>query len=282
MNPLITVAELTARADEPGLIVLDASAHLPDAGRNATAEFAAGHIPRARFLDLSALTDPARPGLAMAPTGDAMAARLAALGIGEGDSIILYDDSTGHSAARAWWLLRLYGIPSRLLDGGLGAWRAAGMALASGEPVPAAPPAQPLTPCFDTALVRSHAEILANLASRAAQLVDARSPGRFAGTEPEPRPGVMPGHIPGSVNLPYARLFDGARRFKTVDELRALFDAAGVDLSRPLITTCGSGVTAASIMLAAVLLGKSDVALYDGSWSEWGADPATPKATGAI
>lgn len=278
MNDLVSTAWLAEHLDEPGLVVIDATAHVLDPSRDARAEFEDGHIPGARFLELATLFDADSPVPSAIPTAGQFAARLAALGVNEGDRLVIYDDTPAKTSARAWFIARLHGADAAILDGGLSKWRTEGRPLESGaQPLGSGNAiAQP-----GTGTVRYKAEILAGLDTGGEQLLDARGPGRFSGAEPEPRPGMPSGHIPGARNLPYARVLNEDGTYKDAAGLRAAFAEAGIDLDRPVTTTCGSGVTAAVLLFALHLLGKDDVALYDGSWSEWGADPATPKATGA-
>jgi thiosulfate/3-mercaptopyruvate sulfurtransferase len=278
MDDLVSTEWLAERLGEPGLAIIDASAHLPDADRDARAEFAAAHIPGARFLDLDTLKDFASPVPAALPTAEQFAARLAELGITDGDRVVIYDDSGVKTSARAWFILRLHGMRDvALLDGGLGKWRAEGRPLEPGLPEAGK---GHVTPSPGPGTVRSKAEILAGIGRRSEQLLDARGAGRFTGAEPEIRPGMPSGHIPGSRNLPFGGVLNADGTFKDDAGLRRAFAAAGIDLDKPVVTTCGSGVTAAVLLFAMHLLGKDDTALYDGSWSEWGADPDTPKATG--
>lgn len=279
MDDLVSTQWLAERLGEPGLVVVDASAHLPDAGRDARAEFNAGHIPGARFLDLDSFKDLASPVPAALPTATQFAERMATIGVSDSDRVVIYDDSAVKTSARAWFILRMYALREvAILDGGLDKWRAEGRPLESGE---TASGSGEVTPAAGPGKVRSKAEMLANLGSGAEQVLDARGPGRFTGAEPEIRPGMPSGHIPGSRNLPFGQVLNPDGTFKNANGIRAALAEAGIDLSRPVVTTCGSGVTAAVLLFAMHLLGKEDVALYDGSWSEWGADPATPKATGA-
>lgn len=279
MDDLVSTQWLAERLGEPGLVVVDASAHLPDAGRDARAEFNAGHIPGARFLDLDSFKDLASPVPAALPTATQFAERMATIGVSDSDRVVIYDDSAVKTSARAWFILRMYALREvAILDGGLDKWRAEGRPLESGE---TASGSGEVTPAAGPGKVRSKAEMLANLGSGAEQVLDARGPGRFTGAEPEIRPGMPSGHIPGSRNLPFGQVLNPDGTFKNANGIRAALAGAGIDLSRPVVTTCGSGVTAAVLLFAMHLLGKEDVALYDGSWSEWGADPATPKATGA-
>lgn len=279
MDILVSTDWLAGELGAADLVLLDASLFLPGTPRDPQAEFAAAHIPGAAFLDLETLADPADPAPHMLPPDALMTQRVQALGIHADSRIIVYDNSPIRSAARAWWMLRLYGVGRSvaILDGGLPAWIAEGRPTESGTPIPA--PGNAVAH-IDRHQVCSQADMIANLASQAAQMVDARGPGRFTGAEAEPRPGMASGHIPGSRNLPYSALFAPDNRLKSEDELRALFADAGIDITRPVITTCGSGVTAAILLAALELLGSRDVALYDGSWAQWGFDPATPKATG--
>lgn len=275
---LVSSDWLAARLGTPGLVVLDASRHLPAAQRDAKAEFAAAHIPGARFLDLALLVDETSSVPQALPRPDQLAAALAALGIAPGDAIVLYDDSAVRTSARAWFMLTASGRENvAILDGGLAKWRAEGRPLESGtaDIAPAAPAT--LAP---PRKVRSKAEMLANCDTAAEQVIDARSAGRVFGTGIDPVHGLPMGRIPGSLNLPYTDLFNPDGTYKPLGELRAAFEAAGVDLARPLTATCGSGVTASVLLFALHLIGVDSAALYDGSWSEWGADPATPKAQG--
>lgn len=251
MGPLVTAEWLAANLDR--VRVIDATWFLPEHGRDAMAEYRAGHIPGARFLDLAK----ARPG---------------ALDIDPDRPIVVYDDSPLHTAARGWWLLRSSGAEDiAILDGGLAAWRADGGAIAAGEGSHVTGSATPAPP--------PDLRDLAGMRVTTDQIVDARSPARFAGAQAEPRPGVAPGHIPGARNLHYATLFDAAGRWKRGAALEATFADAGVDIDRPITATCGSGVTACAVIFALELLAR-DAHLYDGSWAEWGGDPTTPKATG--
>jgi thiosulfate/3-mercaptopyruvate sulfurtransferase len=278
MRDLVSTEWLAERLGEPGLVIIDASAHLPDAGREARAEFEAAHIPGARFLDLDTLKDFASPVPAALPTAEQFAARMAELGISDGDRVVIYDDSGVKTSARAWFIFRLHGMREvALLDGGLGKWRAEGRPMESGV---SETRGGNVTPAPGSGTVRSKAEVLANIGSGEEQLLDARGAGRFTGAEPEFRPGMPSGHIPGSRNMPFGQVFNPDGTFKDEAGLRQAFADAGIDLGKPVVTTCGSGVTAAVLLFAMHLIGKDDVALYDGSWSEWGADAATPKATG--
>jgi thiosulfate/3-mercaptopyruvate sulfurtransferase len=279
MDSLVSPQWLARHLGEPGLVVLDASAHLPDAGRDARAEFAESHIPGARFLDLATLADPDSPVPAAVPTGAQFAERMEALGVNDGDRLVIYDDSAVKTAARAWFIARMHGVKEvAILDGGLDKWRGEGLPLESGQP---AVERGRFTPSHGFGTVRFKSDMLANLGARREQVVDARGRGRFTGEEPDFRPGIAAGHIPGSCNLPYGLMFAHDGTYLTPKDLKRAFAQAGVDLERPVVTTCGSGVTAAVLLFALHRLGKADVALYDGSWSEWGADPALPKETGA-
>jgi thiosulfate/3-mercaptopyruvate sulfurtransferase len=279
MDSLVSTDWLAQHLGEPGLAVLDASSHLPDAKRDARAEFAAGHLPGARFLDLASLIDPASPVPAAVPSGAQFAERMTALGVDDGNRVVIYDDSAVKTAARAWFIARMNGVAQvAILDGGLGKWRAEGRPLESGE---AAPERGHFTPAPGSGTVRFKSDMLVNLASRREQVVDARGRARFSGEEADFRPNIASGHIPGSCNLPFNLLYAHDGTFCSPRDLRRAFEHAGINLAKPVVTTCGGGVTAAVLLFALHLLGKDDVALYDGSWSEWGADPATPKATGA-
>ena len=277
-SSLVSSEWLAANLAEPDLVVIDASHHLPAAARDAAAEFAAAHIPGARFLGLASLFDAGSPVPYAFPTPDQLAERLASLGVTATDAIVVYDDSAIRTAARAWVVLTASGRENvAILDGGLGQWRSEARALDSGSPDIA--PAAPANLAAPTA-VRTKADMLANIASRAEQVLDARGADRVFGTGVDPVHGVPNGRIPGALNLPFGNVLNADGTYKSPVDLRAAFADAGIDLSAPVAATCGSGVTASVLLFAMHLLGKRDTALYDGSWSEWGADPATPKAEG--
>ena len=279
MDSLVTTDWLERELGASDLKVIDATLFLPGEPRDARAEHDAEHIKGAGFLDLEEVSDPSNPVPHMVPPESKFASRMASLGLRDGQRFVVYDNSPLHSAARAWWMLKSFGAHHvAILDGGLQKWKAEGRPLESGRPQVRH---GHFSPSFDSGAVADKGAVTGLLGDGRHEIVDARGAGRFTGEEAEPRPGMASGHIPGSKNLPQGRLFDPDNSWKQGEALRAVFDAAGVDLSRPMVTTCGSGVTAAVILFGAHLLGKEDVRLYDGSWSEWGADPDTPKAIGA-
>lgn len=279
MEHLVTTQWLAKEIGASDLRIVDATKFLPDMQRDAHAEYEAGHIPTAIFMDLADLVDSNAAIENTLPPPEKFASRMQSLGLGDGSRIVLYDDSLLKSSARAWFMLRLFGAHDvAILDGGLAKWKAEGREMESGKP---ALRHRHFTVWADMKNIRSKAEMLANLTSKAEQIVDARPAARFAGDEPEPRAGMAAGHIPGSRNVPHGQLFNADGTWKQVDALRRVFEQAGVDLNRPLVTSCGSGMTAAVLLFGATLLGKEDVALYDGSWAEWGMDADTPKQLGA-
>lgn len=279
MDSLVSTEWLAHEMGASDLRIVDASYHLPETGRNAEAEHESGRIPGAVFMNLAELIDSESPVDNTLPSADKFASRMQALGLGDGSRIVLYDDSAIKSAARAWYMLsKVFGAHHvAILDGGLEKWKAEGRELATGR--------QTLRPRHFTAWsdhkrLRTKEDLLADLQRGEEQIVDARGAPRFTGEERESRAGLASGHIPGSRNVPYKTLYNEDGTFKDSSELEEIFAEVGVDLERPVVTTCGSGITACILAFALHLIDKRDVALYDGSWSEWGADPATPKATG--
>jgi thiosulfate/3-mercaptopyruvate sulfurtransferase len=277
MDPLVTTDWLARRLTDPDVRVVDGTWHMPQTGRDARAEFEAAHIPGAVFFDIDAIADRSTTLPHMLPSAEDFAAAVGALGIGNGHRVVVYDVRGVVSAARVWWTFRAFGHDAvSVLDGGLRKWQAEGRRVEPGHPAPAR---QAFTPRLRPELVRDLEAMRANLDGSSAQVLDARSAGRFAGIEPEPRAGLRGGHIPGSLNLPYETLYRADGTLRPPDELRVAITAAGVDLARPVVTSCGSGVTASVLALALYLVGRQDVAVYDGSWSEWGARADTPIAT---
>lgn len=275
MDSLVTTQWLERESGAGDLAVLDATMHLPGSERDAAAEFARGHLPGARFLHLASFLDPASAVPKALPTARQFAERLGALGIAPDMRVILYDDSAIRSAARAWFIFRLYGFARvAILDGGLAKWTREGRALEQGEPA-----CEPTEFPEPRALreVRTKADMLANCGSCDEQVVDARDAARFAGAEGS----GSEGHIPGSANLHFAQLFTEDGTYRARDEIAAFFAAAGIDRDRPVIASCNSGMTACVLAFGLHLAGRDDVALYDGSWLEWGSDPAMPKEQGA-
>ncbi len=275
--PFVTAGWLAERLGGPSLSVVDGSWYLPSAGRDPDAEYAAGHIPGAVRFDLDTIADPSSGLPHMLPTPEAFAAAVGALGISERQTIIVYDGAGLFSAPRVRWTFRVMGaVDVRILEGGLPAWIAAGLPLESHGPKPEPEIFQAR---FDADAVRSIDQMIASVASGDVQIVDARPDDRFRGEAAEPRPGLRSGHMPGSRNLPAGALVaDG--RLKAPDAVAALFAAAGIDPAKPVVTSCGSGVTAAILALGLETIGAADVALYDGSWAEWGGRADVPVVTG--
>lgn len=278
MDPLVSTGWLEAELGAPDLRVLDATLFLSGMGRDARAEYEAAHIPGAAFFDIDEIADHDNPLPHAFPSAHEFASRMRALGISDGNRIVIYDNSPLHSAARAWWMLRSFGAREvAILDGGLQKWAAEGRPLEAG---PAQCGQGHFSARLDEQALVDKAFMLGQIGGDSHVIADARPAARFAGEVDEPRAGLTSGHIPGARSLPQSDFFQGDNSFKRGESLHAAFDAAGVDLARPLVATCGSGVTACVILFGAHLLGKDDARLYDGSWSEWGADPATPKAKG--
>lgn len=279
-DPLVTTDWLAERLSAPDLVVLDATYYLPHEGKDARSLFAQARIPGARFFDIDAFADAEEPDLPhMVPSAARFARMIGALGIGNGTMVVAYDQRGIFSAGRAWWLLGLFGHDRvAVLDGGLPKW------LAEGRPAEAGPAPEPeaatFRPDLRAARWRGIGDMIENLSSRAEQVVDARAAPRFAASVPEPRPGVRAGHIPGAVNVPFASLLAPDGTMLPAETLRGALASAGVDGSRPVVTYCGSGVTATVVTLAMVRAGLPRGAIYDGSWSEWGGRADTPVEPG--
>jgi len=276
---LVSTDWLATRTREQTVHILDASLHLPNADRDARREYEAAHVPGAQFLDLASLVDADSSLPNTVPTSRQVLDRLSGLGVSARDPIVLYDDSDLRSSARAWFVLKAHGIANvAILDGGLGKWRRENRPLSSDEPAVEA--GGGIVPGSETIAVRSKDDMLANLDTQREQVIDARAAQRVFGEGDDPVHGGATGRIPGSLNLPFTAVFEEDGTYRPPAELAGAFRDAGLDLDQPVVTTCGSGITASVLLFALHLIGKSDIALYDGSWSEWSADPDTPKATG--
>ncbi|MCY3703659.1 MAG: 3-mercaptopyruvate sulfurtransferase [Rhodospirillales bacterium] len=275
-SPLVSAEWLRDAYERPDVVVLDASWHMPATRRDGASEFELGHIPGSAFFSIDGIADPDSTLPHMVPTAEAFAAAVGGLGASAGDHVVCYATDGIGTAPRAWWMFRLFGHERvSVLDGGLPAWTAVGGTLVKG---PARPRPRAFQAKLNPARIRDLAAVRANLQAATELVVDARSAGRFAGTEAEPRSGLRGGHIPGSVNLPYQTLLNGPRMLP-LEALRARLDAAGVADDRPPVFTCGSGVSACTLALGLTLTGRDDWAVYDGSWSEWGGRedvPVTP------
>ena len=275
---LVSTDWLAQHLKDPDLRLLDASMYLPGTDRDAKAEYDAAHIPGARFFDIDDISDNRSDLPHMAPPVEKFMSRLRAMGVGDGHQVVVYDGEGLFSAARVWWLFRLMGQDNiAVLDGGLPKW------IAEGRPTEDMPPIvrdRHMTVRLQNHLVRDVTQVAAASKLGDPVIVDARSAARFRGEAPEPREGLRSGHIPGSRNVPYTELLNDDKTMKSPDATRAVFEAAGVDLSKSIITSCGSGVTAAILALALERMGHSNWSLYDGSWTEWGMFPTVPVATG--
>jgi thiosulfate/3-mercaptopyruvate sulfurtransferase len=274
MESLVSTQWLADHLGEADLTIIDSSWHMPASGRNGREDYLQAHIPGARFLDIDAVSDRANPAPHMLPSAEDFARAMEELGVSSDDRIVVYDNSPIRTAARGWFMVRHFGVREvAILDGGFQKWIAEGRPTQSGEP-------EPRNARFQTAErgdVVTKQQILGGIEL---PIVDARGAPRFEGSEPDPRPGVAAGHIPGARNVPFSALYNEDGTFRSREELERLFEQGGVDGKHPFVASCGSGVTANSLLFAAYLLGNDETRLYDGSWTEWGADPATPKATG--
>jgi thiosulfate/3-mercaptopyruvate sulfurtransferase len=278
-DPLVSTQWLADHLNDANVRVLDATFKLPGMLPLPKDDFVAQHLPGAAFFDVDAVSDHKSDLPHMFPSAEQFGRDVGALGIGNDDTVVVYDAGGWVAGPRAWWMFLSFGHKNiRVLDGGLKKWLAEGRAVEKGE---AKPKPKTFKATFDAARVRSMQQMIGNLESKAEQVIDARPSGRFDGSVPEPRAGLRAGHIPGSRSVPYAGLFDAnTGAMKSADELRAAFSTAGVDLKKPIVTSCGSGVSAGVLTLALYRLGIADTALYDGSWSEWGAGGGPPVANG--
>ena len=272
---LVETDWLADHLEAPDLVVLDSSWHLPGAERDAHAEYLQERIPGALFFDIDEIADTDSDLPHMLPSPEKFSSRMRRMGIGDGFRIVCYDSVGLFSAARVWWTFRVMGVDEvAVLNGGLAKWKSEGRPLEDGPPPHRTE--RHFTSRRKAELIRDRDDVLAITDNNSAQIVDARAVERFEGRVPEPRPGLRAGHIPGSLNLPYATLLNADGTLKSVPQLKAIFSAAGVDLANPVVTTCGSGVTASILALALAILGHRNTAVYDGSWSEWGGDESLP------
>jgi thiosulfate/3-mercaptopyruvate sulfurtransferase len=275
MEPLVSTAWLADELGKPDLVIFDATKYLPNEGRDGATEFLAGHLPGARFFDIDEVADQDTDLPHMVPTPGRFAKLMGAMGVSNASRVVFYDQKGLASSARGWWLMGLFGHDkAAVLDGGLPKWRAEGRAVETGPAKPATPTM--FRPDFRAARLRGVGDVLHDVATGDALILDARANGRFTAAVPEPRPGMRSGHMPGAANLPYTELLNPDQTLRPPAELRARFAAAGVDGKRPVVTSCGSGVTAAILTLGLRLSGLPEGALYDGSWTEWGGRPDTP------
>jgi thiosulfate/3-mercaptopyruvate sulfurtransferase len=278
-NWIVETDWLAAHLDAPDLIIFDGSWHLPTSGRNAKAEYLAEHIPGALFFDIDDLSDEKSTLPHMLPSTVKFASRMKKMGVGDGMRIVIYDSYGLFSAARVWWTFRAMGHKDvAVLNGGLKKWKAEGRPLEDGPPVPRT--ARHWTPLLNNELIRDLSDMKSYVEKQNMQIVDARPSGRFEGKDPEPRPGLRQGHIPGSKNVPSASILNADGTLRSKEELATLFAGAGIDTSEPVVATCGSGVTAAMLALALAVLGQTNAAVYDGAWAEWGQDNGLPIETG--
>lgn len=277
---LVSTDWLGEHLDAPDIVVIDASWHLPPAGRNGGEEFLEEHIPGALFFDIDALSDAESSLPHMLPSPEKFASRMRKMGIGDGNRVIAYDSVGLFSAARAWWMFRVMGHQDvAILDGGLPKWKAEGRPLEPGSPRPRQE--RHFTARLQTMMVKDKTDVLSASGSGSTQIIDARAAARYEGTAPEPREGLRSGHIPGSFNLPFDQLLKDDGTVVDDDAIRSAFAQAGLDVSSPTITSCGSGITAAVLSLGLTIIGAKNLALYDGSWTEWGADADVPINTGS-
>ncbi|HEY8567450.1 MAG TPA: 3-mercaptopyruvate sulfurtransferase [Beijerinckiaceae bacterium] len=273
-SPFVSTQWLHDRLGAPGIVVVDGSWYLPTMNRDPQAEYLAGHIPGAIRFDIDTIKDAASPLPHMLPSPEAFASAMRGLGIGDGMTIVVYDGAGLFSAPRVWWTLRTMGARDvRILEGGFPAWTVEGRPVEDGPQRPRE--RRHFTARLDHSAVADLAQVRQALEKGSAQVVDARPADRFRGEAPEPRPGVRAGHMPGSLNLPFPEIVENGR-LKAPDEVRAALDRAGIDPNRPVITSCGSGVSAAILSLALESVGRPPKALYDGSWAEWGSREDTP------